>query len=593
MSTTSLRARPAILIALLVAISIVAACAGAAPSPSGSGSGLPAAGPTVTVEDAIDVFADAGIAIFDDTSDTTPIQPVAEPVSPFALLRFQVTNLVRDANAGGGVPADLVDDLIPMPDDTVSFSGILAGYAATATTPGGRLTAELMAGQDLTRVEELWFPAISLALFVGETSAAAADLAETGAGGRAGPAARAPTADLALAVSRAEPRIELAALDPCGQFSNWFAGIIEGVSNAILSVVPRIPFIGAAIEWALKGLAGLAADAIKEVLAHVPFLDALKKGVQALALAVTVVAALRDWPVTVTASPTEAHRTVTFAPNHVTLTARIDDGPGDVIPDAVKSCATLFGVTLPKGGAVGSTVDWRVVAGGYHLAAGLTSDKVVGESRTLKAEADMADEPLTNHERGPLGFGPIRVAVTVHRQDVKQIEQLIKGMITDAIPPVVWNAVVAFTGDPIRKLTAWTDPTGSGALTATYHDEPSPSPSPSDDPPPSEEPSASAPPTPDARDQFCTRYRALYTWSLNPTYEELSRDWARYLARAFVDMRPFAPANLASSLDHVIAAYTLYAEVDDPVNVPAAGPDASYIAEFLYGAHAYCGIPIT
>lgn len=582
------------LAALLVAL-LLAGCAGG-PPPS-STTGPPGSGPAassqppasdaplaaLTVDDAIDTLAAAGIAVYEEPGATAPIREPAAPVSPFALLGFQVENLVRDAGAGGGVPADRIDDLIPMPEDTVPFSAVLAGYVATAVTPGGRAAAELMADQDLEVTSELWFPSLVLVLFVGEVAGAAETLEARDA------RLDGPTARLAVgAGGPSVPDVRLAAADPCGDFSRFLAGTIQRVSDAILSVIPHIPFIGAAIDWALQRIG----DAAKELLGHVPFLTALREGVKLLALAATVVASLRDWPVSVTAAPTAAHHSVGATVEHVTLTAVVDDGPGDLFSDPVRTCAKLLDIELPRGGAPGSAVEWRILAGGEHMAPGLEQDRAIDASLRVRFGFDTADEPQRNHEGGRLASGRVAVEVTVKRQDVAQVRRLIEQVIVGAIPPVVWNAVVGLFGDPIAKLTAWTDPTGRGAATVSYHGEPQPSASPSDEPSPSGSPSPSPSPSSDPRDAFCSRYRALVAWGRAPTEEELSRPWAAYVASAFIDMRPFAPAHLVGSVDVAIETYSTYAIAEEPFNVPLAGPSAARLGDAVIAMHRYCGLPL-
>jgi hypothetical protein len=198
------------------------------------------------------------------------------------------------------------------------------------------------------------------------------------------------------------------------------------------------------------------------------------------------------------------------------------------------------------------------------------------------------DEPQRDHDEGRLVNGAIRVRVTVKRQDVVQVRKLIEGMITDAIPKVVWDALVGQFGDPLAKLTSWTDPTQIGLGVAESHIEPSPTPTPSDPPP-----STSVPPTPsgsaDRGGEFCRRWRTYLEWAQEQGDASIDRTRAAIIVMHFQDMRPVAPADLLGDVDAVITTYTTYAEAPEPFQVPLSGQTAFAMYQALLAIDRHCG----
>jgi hypothetical protein len=542
------------------------------------GTGEPTARPTLTLERALDVLAAAGIPVYEDPADTTPIRAPSEPVSPFRQLRHQVENLARDVSAGGGVPADQIDDLIPMPEDAVPFSYIVAGYVATASTPGAELARELMAGQDFDHPAALWFPTIVPTLFVGELTAAAS--------ASAGLASPSPGALAMVARSVVDREARLVAFDPCGDLDRFVGRVFSAVREAILKVVPSIPLVRDAIVWALTKGAGLAADAVKGLLRSIPWLQAARDGVQALALAATVVASLRQWTVPLTATPNRAHHSVAGSVSHVTLSARVDDGPGDLFSGPVRRCAELLGIQLPRGGAPGSTVEWRILDGAFHMAPGWEQDRTVGDTRRVRFSFTMTDEPLRSHEGGSLANAKILVQVVVHRQDVTQVANLIRGLISRAIPEAVWSAITRVLGDPIAKLTALTDPGSVVLVVAEFHGEPRPTPTPTPEPR-----ATPVPPREGSGATFCGLYREMLLWWFGPSRSYWgSKTWFFEILTWLEDMRPHAPADLVWAVDVYDNLYRIHATTSGPEAVVLSVEWASQMPQATAALDSYCGI---
>ncbi|MBA2275962.1 MAG: hypothetical protein H0W00_04590, partial [Chloroflexi bacterium] len=508
----------------------------------------------VEVKDAIETLATSGIGVYQEAGASSPIEEPEDPTSPLRFTRWQAENLARDAKAGGGIGAHEIDELLPMPPESIPFSFVLAGYVAAAQTLGAEHARVLMHDQDIEQPASLLFPTLVLALFVGEVTAAAASgattetdslliaepaiypaaavslLADPGIGAAEPAVARSTDTKIARAPAR------LAAAGICGDITAFFTDTLAKVAAAIVAVLPDIPFLKAAISWALtKGLqSGLEVAA--DLIELIPFIGAIRSAIGVLALAVTVVAALRDWTVSVTAQPTLAHYSVGPSTNRANAIGIVDDGPGDVFSPEVRECASLLSIELAKGGAAGSTATWQVVSGSEHVAPIDSQNTHVDAGRRTTFQLVMTREPEDIHRSSRIANGLVRLRVTVKRQDIEQVRKFIEGAITSSLPPSVYAALTGVFGNPLAKIATLTDLTGQGRLIAEYHlpEEPTLPPG----------PQPSAPATPDV---FCQKYATTIEWA-DASDDIALRPYLVELLRRLDDMRSVAPSFLLDDM---------------------------------------------
>jgi hypothetical protein len=92
-------------------------------------------------------------------------------------------------------------------------------------------------------------------------------------------------------------------------------------------------------------------------------------------------------------------------------------------------------------------------------------------------------------------------------------------------------------------------------------------------------------------DAFCGRYRAYVAWA-QTAGDDITRAKSAEVERRFIDMQPYAPAELAQYVDLMIEIYGTFARAPDPVQVPITGQlPLELIPEALRSMHAYCGMP--
>ncbi len=227
--------------------------------------------------DAFDAaLARAGIAVVADTSTdpatASPEVPLTGPASPVELLDFQAHALAVQAWGGAGWTGAELDSVVPLPSDapsgTPSLGQLLAGYAASAATPGGAFARALLAGQDLKDPATVRFPAVVLFLF-------ASDLATDG-GRVPAPSASPSAAARLLPLAAGGPVVAAPAIDLtliCSGPSGWIDAVVQNLEAALINAMPPGivgTILGAALSWFIHIAAGLVKGLVDTFLGPGP-----------------------------------------------------------------------------------------------------------------------------------------------------------------------------------------------------------------------------------------------------------------------------------------------------------------------------------
>ena len=98
-------------------------------------------------------------------------------------------------------------------------------------------------------------------------------------------------------------------------------------------------------------------------------------------------------------------------------------------------------------------------------------------------------------------------------------------------------------------------------------------------------------PTPSATaDEFCSRYRDYVAWAKSNGSDDITKPLAGEIANRFIDMQPYAPAELAGHVALMIRVYSTYASAPPYIDLPMVGPDAAHIPEALTAMSNYCHV---
>ena len=511
----------------LAAVLLASACAAgttspAAPSPAPSGPATAIEahavplGATASVDDATwalaeriaapsytgdstDAFkaalARAGIAVVADTSTdpatASPEVALTGVSSPVELLDFQAHALAVGAWSGTAFSGADLDSIAPVPSDSgsPSLSELLAGYAATADTPGGAFTRALLAGQDLTHPEAVRFPAAVLFLFVSDVATDGGRLAAPSTS-PSSPAARLlPLAGGGPVI--AQPAISIGLV--CGGPSAWIDAIVDAIVHAVTVAVPQNA-AGAIIVAIFGWIIHTVANAVKAVVNALlgPVLSFIR-GIAVLASAIAEQMA--------SVLPYGVHVTVSGAPaGEFSLVDQSQAGAYDVQvsagdlpswPDALKQCARAANIALPDFSTRGASVSFGQIAVTGTPAALLFP--AAGAAQTaLTDDTGQAHWPFSVAPDPGKGSGTYTVQqdtiqVTVHRKELDDLRadltRVLLGQLPEILRPylnLLLQPLLAKLQDGLNKLLD-TAP-APGTATLYFHQPTPPTPSPSTTP---------------------------------------------------------------------------------------------------------------
>ena len=443
-------------------------------------------------------LARAGIAVVADTS-TDPATAAPEVAlsgtqSPLELLDFQAHNLAVGAWAGAGWTGAELDQLVPLPagsDGVPSLADLLAGYVASADTPGGAFSRALMAGQNLMDPLTARYPTVVMALFV-------SDLAVNGSSAgspspSSSPAAvNGPPAD--TTALNIEPAVDVGLI--CAGPSAWIDAVVNRLEEAIAAATPPST-IGGIIFGVIHWLVHVAVTVVKGLVEALtaPVLTAIRSFAAIATGIVQQIASVMPFSVQVIAGHTQTADGATFflnaTPQGGVYTAYVTAGDLPDWPAVVKVCAQAAGITLPDFasknvpltfGPVDAPGDTLISPNGGTATAAVTDQtgKATWPFVTAVDPGDPTGEQLNQFDWMP---------VAVHRPELDDLKaQLTRTLLADV--PEIARGFVGSLFEPLlddiqQRLNAILDARGSGPAIIVYHAKAQPTPAPSVTPGPS------------------------------------------------------------------------------------------------------------
>lgn len=440
----------------LLPIIILAGCGGGAGSDAASGGDnlAPVSGATPTSDAEISRLAfdmrsafgadnvtavstalgHAGIAVYsDDMSQPRAIANAStrvlntqarvlatEPGTGARMLKAQARGMALELSTGAGFTGALLNTLapsLPLEDGTlVPVSQMLAAYIAHGDSYGARQSRALIPGLDPAKHLGTAFPTITIVFFMKEfvvpLLAAAQD----------------PTAvNLGLVVRasvQASPRSLAVASDPCGAVSEFLDDLPSSVENAVQDLLDpgRSSGFLSFVSSVVGSIVQITTDRVKSLLRHTPFANALREVANVLGALTDMQSLFSQWTVNIT-PPGTLHK-IPGSPDAGVFTLTMSNGgDGFEWPQAVSSCADLFGISLPQlDSADGSTVTWVQVSGFNDL--GIGTGPAVGVIAGNKASYNVvsaAEGADLHNGGGAVGNGPLAVRADVQMPGVEQL----------------------------------------------------------------------------------------------------------------------------------------------------------------------------
>jgi hypothetical protein len=343
----------------------------------------------------IEALARAGIETIDNESGER-IRDVTPPVRGLHVWLTQASAMACDIANGAGISGQDLDAMvgpIPLSDaDSVAFSRFLAAYVTLADGPfGSQLASELMPDAAMTDHAELVYPTLVVTLFLREVML--------------------PTLVLAAQENAAKvrswrrpPNVAAAAGDPCAAIAEFLDDLPGAVENAIGSLVEdESSIFGTILDVVATGaglVAYVGAEAARQVLKHLPGVDALRAAAAAASAVADIRSMFTNWTLELDSAPGTQHKPVGgSATGQFILTVTAPE-PGSDWPAPLQSCAQLLGVSLPQfDSANDASVEWEPLSGFPDPISQQSADPAVA-SGTASMTFNVASEDAAIHVEG-------------------------------------------------------------------------------------------------------------------------------------------------------------------------------------------------
>ena len=411
------------LLACILSIAVVA------PMLSACGGG----GGRDSIAPALSALSSGGVAVYDSYEATAPIAAVQGPRSAMRLTRWQLTNLVAQANAAMGLTGKQLDRMegpnAPKRAPTISY--FIAAWLTRGASPLARYGRQLMgAHPDYRHAPRVTFPLLVVTMFI-------ADAARLPAGAKLRESGRQSFFFQRLIASPAQ------ASGICSTVTSFVSQTVSDVMNALM-VAPG-GFFATLWNTAVQLVFGIAEVVIGGVpYALLSILNAVAGGLAALT---AIASSLQPWTVEVQPQPP----TVTLGPQPVDgKMVAVLNAPSIDWPSVLTDCTqALTGVQLDKISYVNAPVTWTETD---SIGAQVTDkDSTIGADKkaTLSYKTPTHDQPADPQCATAQTFGSIGATATVERIDVVHAQEQLANLAFGALPAVVRQHLMPMFGPMI------------------------------------------------------------------------------------------------------------------------------------------------
>ena len=191
---------------ITIAIAPLSACTSAVKTTQAAG-----------LDDSIAALARGGVAVMDDVTSPAPLLALTGTPSAMRFTRWQVQNLVAEANAHSGYLGSELDGLATPPAGAPPLSILIGAWLTRHDGPLANYAAGFMSAQDYKKSAAIVFPTIVVLTFI-------ADIA------RVTTTSQIRTPNLNLERYLAAPAD---ADGVCTDISNWVSSVVNNVTSAV------------------------------------------------------------------------------------------------------------------------------------------------------------------------------------------------------------------------------------------------------------------------------------------------------------------------------------------------------------------------
>jgi hypothetical protein len=373
----------------------------------------------VGLDDSIDALASGGVAVMEDVTSPSPIVGLTGQPSAMRFTRWQVRNLVAEANAHGGYLGSDLDALVTPPAGSPGLSVIVGAWLKRDEGALAHYARRFMGDQDYAQSKTIMFPTIVVLSFV-------ADIA------RATPPARAGPTAFDLGPWIAAPAEAANAAGTCSDIANWVSTVVNNVTTAVQANGSG----WLASLWnVVVSIAGTAFTIVANGLLQ-PIVGFVTEVATVVGTLMQVASMFKPWTVKLAADP--SIQVLGPSPGSgafdATLTAQDVAWPQTLV-DCVK---TLTGghVDLTDASYKNARVTWSQPIGIPLLASNDSKDATLLADKTAHYTYTTVTRPPIAADDCPRLFpaGSIGITLTVERRDVSKVIDSLVQLIANRLP---------------------------------------------------------------------------------------------------------------------------------------------------------------
>ena len=420
-----------VLLFTMLAVPLIG-CSQAAKTPQGTG-----------MDDSIATLASGGVAVMDNFNSATPLVALTGTPSAMRFTRWQLQNLLAEANGHAGYIGSELDTLATPPKGAPPLSTFIGAWLTRNDGVLAHYANGIMGDQDYKKCSVVVFPTIVVLTFI-------ADIA------RVSPTAQSRLPSIQLEGLIATPA-EADGL--CSAVAGWVSGVVNSVTNAVRANGSgwlaslwntAVSLVGTAITVLINGLEQSLVGFITKIASICGTL-------------MQVASLFKPWTVKLTANPSTITLDSYAEPGAFDATLDAKDIPW---PAELVSCVTEVSgghIDLTDASYKDAPVTWTQPINIPGLATKQSEDDTLLDDKTAHytyatktVEVPGDDDCPTLHDAGKIGI-TVRVARSDITKTLMSIEALITGQLNSSIQsylqPYIEPAVDAVT-DVANKFAA-------------------------------------------------------------------------------------------------------------------------------------------
>jgi hypothetical protein len=367
------------------------------------------------LDDSISSLAGAGVAVVDEVTSQAPIVAVTGTPSAMRFTRWEVQNLVAEANAHSGYLASELDGLATPPPGSPNLSALIAAWLTRHDDPLAQYAATFMNGQVDKKSGIAVFPTLVVLSFIADIARAPATTSQ----------APAPHFDFErLIASPAEAQIP-----GCSDVSNFVSTVVTNVTNAIQANGSS----WLATFWNIVvATVSTAISTVTSILT--PLVAFITKIATICATIMQVTSMFKPWTVALAGSPASITLNATPQSGSFDATLNAKDVPW---PSQLVGCvAALSNIKLDDASYADAPVTWTEPINIPGLATNVSADTTLLANKT--AHYTFSTITVDNVESTDcptlVPAGKLGITVTVERADISKTLTSLESLITGSIP---------------------------------------------------------------------------------------------------------------------------------------------------------------